>query len=80
MSSAGNATATYLIQNMSSSSIKMDMIYRKVRAFLIITTYTIHWFSLIMFICSNSNYSNIRNITCVADDILTTSIYIFISR
>ena len=29
MSSAGNATATYLIQNMSSSSIKMDMIYRK---------------------------------------------------
>ena len=31
MSSGGNATATYLTQNMLTSSIKkMDMIYRKV--------------------------------------------------
>ena len=29
MSSDGNATATYLIQGMSSSSIKMDMILEK---------------------------------------------------
>ena len=34
MSSAGNATATFLIQNMLSSSIeKMEMIYRKVNIF-----------------------------------------------
>ena len=33
MSSAGNVTATYLIRSMLSSSIKMDMIYRKVSIF-----------------------------------------------
>ena len=70
MSSAGNATVTYLIQNMSSSSIKMDMIYRKVIIFN--NNHNNHIYNpLIQFdrvYLLFSNYSNIRYLTCVADD------------
>ena len=67
MSSVGNATATYLIQNMSSSSIKMDIIYRKVSIF---NNNHIHnpllQFDHVYLLFSN--YSNIRYMTFVADD------------